>query len=57
MFNTAKSTMALKNDIREMSLKKILDTRKISITVTYKINATRSKYKGTGAGEDVKKRL
>lgn len=57
LFNTAKSSMTLENDIREMSLRKILDTRKFSITVTYKINATRSKYKGTGAGEDVKNRL
>ena len=57
LLNTAKSTMTLKNDIREMSLRKFLDTRKFSITVTYKINATHSKYKGTGAGEDVKNRL
>lgn len=57
LLNTAKSTMTLKNDIREMSLRKFLDTHKFSITVTYKINATHSKYKGTGAGEDVKNRL
>ena len=57
LLNTAKSTMTLKNDIREMSLRKFLNTRKFSITVTYKINATHSKYKGTGAGEDVKNRL
>ena len=57
LLNTAKSTMTLKNDIREMSLRKFLNTRKFSITVTYKINATHSNYKGTGAGEDVKNRL
>ena len=57
LFNTAKSTMTLKNNIREISLKKFLDTRKFSITVTYKINGTRSKYKGTGAGKEVKDRL
>ena len=32
-------------------------TRGISLQVTYKFNTTRSKYKGTGAGNDEKNRL
>ena len=32
-------------------------TRNISLTVTYNFNATRSRYKGTGAGNEEKKRL
>ena len=31
--------------------------RTIGMTVTYKFNVTRSKYKGTGAGNDEKSRL
>lgn len=31
--------------------------RSVSLTVTYNFNATRSKYKGTGAGNEEKKRL
>ena len=31
--------------------------RTIGVTVTYNFNATRSKYKGTGAGNDEKSRL
>lgn len=32
-------------------------SRKIGLTVTYNFNATRSKYKGTGAGNEEKRRL
>ena len=32
-------------------------TSKISLTVRYKFNTTRSKYKGTGAGESQKNRM
>ena len=32
-------------------------TRSISLQVTYNFNAKRSKYKGTGAGNDEKNRL
>jgi hypothetical protein len=32
-------------------------TQRVGITITYNLNATRSKYKGTGAGNDEKKRL
>lgn len=33
------------------------DTREVSVTVRYKFNATKSKYKGTGAGESQKNRM
>ena len=32
-------------------------TQKFGISLTYKFNSTRSKYKGTGAGNDEKNRL
>ena len=33
------------------------DSRKVMLTVRYKFNATRNKYKGSGAGESEKERL
>lgn len=33
------------------------DTREVSVTVRYKFNTTKSKYKGTGAGESQKNRM
>lgn len=42
-------------------LKELVDneysTTKISLTVRYKFNTTRSKYKGTGAGQGQKNRM
>ena len=35
----------------------ITNFRRISLTMRYKFNATKSKYKGTGAGESQKSRL
>lgn len=32
-------------------------TSQLSLTVTYRFNATRSRYKGTGAGEAEKNRM
>ncbi|WP_308589524.1 hypothetical protein [uncultured Prevotella sp.] len=34
-----------------------LSTTKVSLTVRYKFNTTRSKYKGTSAGESQKNRM
>ena len=34
-----------------------LSTTKVSLTVQYKFNTTRSKYKGMGAGESQKNRM
>ncbi len=33
------------------------DTRKLILTIRYKINSSRNKYKGTGAGQDQKNRM
>ena len=33
------------------------DTRSFSLTVRYRFNAARSKYRGTGAGQDAKARF
>ncbi len=57
LFSTANSAMVLRSDIREITMNKVLDTCNFSITVRYKFNATKSKYKGTGAGKDQKSRL
>ena len=35
----------------------IRDTRKASLTIRYRFNSARSKYKGTGAGEQQKSRM
>ena len=40
-----------------MDMHKFLDTREVSLTIRYTFNATRSKYKGTGAGNEEKQRL
>lgn len=57
LLNSASTDVVLKSDIREFKMKKILDTRNLSITVRYKFNTTKSKYKGTGAGQEQKSRL
>lgn len=57
LFNTANNGMILHSDIREITIKKRLDTRNFSITLRYNFNVTKSKYKGTGAGENQKSRL
>ena len=33
------------------------DHQRVSLTATYKFNSTKSKYKGTGAGQSEKNRL
>lgn len=35
----------------------IQSTTKVSLTIRYKFNTTRSKYKGTGAGKSQKNRM
>lgn len=57
LFSTANSGMVLRSDIREITMKKVLDTRNFSVTVRYKFNAAKSKYKGTGAGDSQKSRM
>ena len=57
LFSTANSGMLLRSDIREITMKKVLDTRNFSVTVRYKFNTAKSKYKGTGAGDSQKNRM
>lgn len=40
-----------------MNIKNYSDARSFRLTLSYKFNATRNKYKGTGAGENEKDRL
>ena len=57
LFGTSDSHMiAHYGKIKEMVYEG-LSTSKVSLTVRYKFNTTRSKYKGTGAGESQKNRM
>ena len=57
LFKTACQKLTLYSDMRKIYMDKILDTRNLELTVRYNFNATKSKYKGTGAGESEKGRL
>lgn len=57
LFNTSRTAVTIYSDIRKMDMHKFLDTREVSLTIRYTFNATRSKYKGTGAGNEEKQRL
>ena len=35
----------------------LMDTQRVKCTLRYKFNATKSKYRGTGAGNDSKNRM
>lgn len=57
LFNTNVSrSVNYYGPMKEM-LADIYSTSKVSLTVRYKFNASRSKYKGTGAGESQKSRM
>ena len=53
----AKSDIYMHTQIYSIFQDFIRDTRKASLTVRYRFNSTRSKYKGTGAGEQQKNRM
>lgn len=55
IFNPKQIT-TLYNGIRMMQSTQVIH-RQVSLTVRYKFNTTRSKYKGTGAGESQKNRM
>ena len=40
-----------------MNIRNYSDSRNFQVSITYRFNYTRSKYKGNGAGEDEKERL
>lgn len=58
IFNTArKTTFTIYSDIRDVHTEKHNNLRSIELTVGYRFNVSRSKYKGKGAGNAEKERL
>ena len=58
IFNTGgKSTMTIYSGNREIHTEKRINTRQIELSIGYKFNTTKSKYKGKGAGNGEKERL
>ena len=53
----AKDDYFTETDIFSIYQYNIRDTRKASLTIRYRFNSARSKYKGTGAGDQQKSRL
>ena len=53
----AKDDVFMESDIYSIFQDYVRDTRKASLTIRYRFNSTRSKYKGTGAGEQQKSRM
>lgn len=53
----AKDDYSAETDIFSISQYNIRDTRKASLTIRYRFNSARSKYKGTGAGDQQKSRM
>ena len=57
VFASMRQKINIYSDIHQFYLDKRLDNRKLKLTIRYNFNPARSKYKGTGAGNDVKGRL
>ncbi len=57
LFGSIRQKATIYSDIREIYLDKRLDTRNLELTVRYNFNPAKSKYRGQGAGNDVKSRL
>ena len=57
LFSSIRQKATIYSDIREIYLDKRLDTRNLELTVRYNFNPAKSKYRGQGAGNDVKGRL
>ena len=53
----AKDDVFMQTQVYSIFQDYIRDTRKASLTIRYRFNSTRSKYKGTGAGEQQKSRM
>ena len=56
LFNTRKSHVLIYSGLRTMELDNEM-RRTVSLTFRYKFNPTKSKYKGTGAGQSQKARM
>ena len=57
LFSSIRQKATIYSDIREIYLDKRLDTRNLELTVRYNFNPAKSKYRGQGAGNDVKSRF
>lgn len=57
LFGSIRQKATIYSDIREIYLDKRLDTRNLELTVRYNFNPAKSKYRGQGAGNDVKSRF
>lgn len=57
IFYQQKDRVLLYNDKMELDQENKFDTRSVELTVRYKFNLAKSKYKGTGAGQSEIKRL
>ena len=57
IFNTNKISYSLYSGDYYLYQKNIWDRQEFVMTVRYKFNATKSKYKGTGAGDSQKRRM
>ena len=57
LFGSIRQKATIYSDIREIYLDKRLDTRNLELTVRYNFNPAKSKYRGQGAGNDVKNRF
>ena len=57
LFSSIRQDVTIYNDVRQMYLHKHLDTRNLELTVRYNFNPAKSKYRGQGAGNDVKSRF
>ena len=57
LFSSIRQKATIYSDIRKIYLNKHLDTRSLELTVRYNFNPAKSKYRGQGAGNDVKSRF
>ena len=57
LFGSIRQKATIYSDIREIYLDKRLDTRNLELTVRYNFNPAKSKYRGQGAGNEVKSRF
>ena len=57
VFASMRQKITIFSDIHQFYLDKRIDNRSLKLTIRYNFNPARSKYKGTGAGNDVKGRL
>lgn len=58
LFNTARHTRAdIYSGVRRISMDKAVNQRQVMATLTYRLNMTKSKYKGSGTGKNEIERL